>query len=157
MPHAGADEDDVGPLTAAPEIPAQGKEISMALVQDINLRGRLRLTVVAIVLTTLATAMAGASAAGSSPSSPFPGFLLDRGRYTTFDAPEAVFATLPYGINDRGQIVGRYDDASSEQPFLRDKAAGSPTSRSEAPGQPGPSTSTTMATSWASTVRTPRS
>jgi probable HAF family extracellular repeat protein len=95
----------------------------MALVEDTNLRGRLPV-VVAIVLTTLATAMAGASAAGSSPSSSFPGFLLDRGRYTTFDAPEAVFATLPYGINDRGQIVGRYDDASSEQAFLRDKAGG---------------------------------
>ena len=66
--------------------------------------------------------MAGAAGAGSSPRSPFPGFLLDRGRYTAFDAPEAVSATLPYGTNDRGQIVGRYNDASSEQGFLRDKA-----------------------------------
>jgi len=76
----------------------------------------------AVVFAALAVAMAGASAAGSSPRSPVPGFLLDRGRYTSFDAPEAVFATLPYGINDRGQIVGRYDDGGSEQVFLRDDA-----------------------------------
>jgi hypothetical protein len=76
----------------------------------------------AIVFAALAVAMAGASAAGSAPRSSFPDFLLDRGRYTAFDAPEAVFATLPYGINDRGQIVGRYNDASSEQGLLRDKA-----------------------------------
>jgi hypothetical protein len=76
----------------------------------------------AAVFATLTLAIAEAPAAGTSPRPSFPGFLLDRGRYTAFEAPEAVFATLPYGINDRGQIVGRYDDGSSEQGFLRDKA-----------------------------------
>jgi hypothetical protein len=33
------------------------------------------------------------------------GFLLERGRYTTFAATEAV-VTLPYDMNDRGQISG---------------------------------------------------
>jgi probable HAF family extracellular repeat protein len=95
----------------------------MALVQHTNVRRPTSALVAgAVVFAALTVAMAGASAASTSPRSPFPGFLLDRGRYTTFDAPEAGFATLPYGINDRGQIVGRYNDASSEQGFLRYKA-----------------------------------
>ena len=108
----------------------------MAWIEDTNLRGRLPV-VVAIVLTTLATAMAGASAQSSAPSqasmrgassaarpSPrvqFPGFLLDRGRYTAFEAAGAVTQTFPIGINDRGQIVGYYDDAGGVHGFLRQK------------------------------------
>jgi probable HAF family extracellular repeat protein len=95
----------------------------MALVQHTNVR-RPRCTLVAgaVVLAALTLALAEVPAASSSPRSPVPGFLLDRGRYTAFDAPEAVFSTLPYGINERGQIVGRYDDGGSEQGFLRNKA-----------------------------------
>ena len=112
----------------------------MALVEDTNLRRRLRPLVVAIVLTTLATAMAGASAqspagapsqepsmrgassaARPSPRVQFPGFLLDRGRYTAFEVAGAVTQTFPIGINDRGQIVGYYDDASGLHGFLRQK------------------------------------
>jgi uncharacterized membrane protein len=40
-----------------------------------------------------------------------PGFLLDRGEFTTIDHPDAVLETAPYGINNRGQIVGGYDTA----------------------------------------------
>jgi hypothetical protein len=35
-----------------------------------------------------------------------PGFLLDRGEFTTIDHPDAVLETASYGINNRGQIVG---------------------------------------------------
>ena len=42
-----------------------------------------------------------------------PGFLLNRGEFTTIDHPYAVLETAPYGINNRGQIVGQYVDAAS--------------------------------------------
>jgi hypothetical protein len=45
------------------------------------------------------------SDSGSGPRSPFPGFLLDRGRYTSFDAP-GVPMTLARDLNNRGQIAG---------------------------------------------------
>jgi uncharacterized membrane protein len=64
---------------------------------------------------------AGASAAGSSAQIQFPGFLLDRGRYTAFEVAGAVTQTFPIGINDRGQIVGYYDDADGLHGFLRQK------------------------------------
>ena len=100
--------------------------------------GRLRLVAAAAVVLvafTVSTAMAAAPVgtpaeltlvgattrvgATAEPRTPTPGFVLDRGRYRGFDAPQARFSTLPYGINNRGAIVGRYDDGS-EQPFLRD-------------------------------------
>ena len=40
-----------------------------------------------------------------------PGFLLDQGKFTTINHPDAVLETAPYGINNRGQIVGGYDTA----------------------------------------------
>jgi probable HAF family extracellular repeat protein len=90
-----------------------------------RVRGRLRLAVAgAVMLTALITASAAAAPTtmgeqtDAGPRTPTPGFLLDRGRYRGFDAPQARFSTLPYGINNRGQVVGRYDDGS-EQPFLR--------------------------------------
>jgi probable HAF family extracellular repeat protein len=45
---------------------------------------------------------------------PVHGFLWDRGRYTKFDVPGAT-TTGPYEINNRGQIVGNYTDASGAQ------------------------------------------
>jgi hypothetical protein len=45
------------------------------------------------------------------------GFLWDRGRFITFDAPGATI-TAPFGLNDRGQVVGAAgnpgDQASTE-------------------------------------------
>jgi hypothetical protein len=38
----------------------------------------------------------------SRPRTPVPGFLLERGRYTRFDAPGAVQQTNALGINNRG-------------------------------------------------------
>jgi probable HAF family extracellular repeat protein len=67
------------------------------------------------------------SASGSGPRSPFPAFLLDRGRYTAFEAPDPEVRLIPYGINNRGVIVGEYIRVGpdgipdSESGFLRDR------------------------------------
>jgi hypothetical protein len=88
---------------------------------------RLRVPVVAGVLATLAFASVGYAAsadgrraAGDAPATaatarlqaltartaaPFPGFVLDRGRYVTVDVPGAE-GTAAGGINDRGQAAG---------------------------------------------------
>ena len=51
-----------------------------------------------------------------------PGFLLDRGEFTTIDHPKATLETAPYGINNRGQIAGIYADADrTTHAFLRDQ------------------------------------
>jgi hypothetical protein len=75
--------------------------------------GRLRLAVAgAVVLTALTAATTAAAAttmgehADASPRSLTPGFLLDRGRYTTLEVPGATVETAASGINNRGQIVG---------------------------------------------------
>ena len=69
---------------------------------------------------------------------PVPGLLLDRGRYTAFEVAGAVTLTFPIGINDRGQIVGYYDDADGLHGFLRHKDGSSAQSTSRAPAQPRP-------------------
>jgi hypothetical protein len=87
--------------------------------------------------------VAGAAAAGSSPRSQVPVFVLDKGRFTGFDAPApqdlvrinnrgqivrgflrdrrgrfaridfpGAAGTQPNDLNDRGQVVGEYQDAS---------------------------------------------
>jgi probable HAF family extracellular repeat protein len=45
---------------------------------------------------------------------PTHGFLWEKGRYTKFDVPGAT-ATSPYEINNRGQIVGNYNDRDGAQ------------------------------------------
>jgi hypothetical protein len=55
------------------------------------------------------------------PRSPSPGFLLDRGRYTTIEAPGATEETAAGGINNRGRIVGgARGDGRPDRGFLRD-------------------------------------
>jgi hypothetical protein len=44
------------------------------------------------------------------PRTPSPGFLLDKGRCTTFDVPDARVGTSPLDINNRAEIVGSYSD-----------------------------------------------
>jgi uncharacterized membrane protein len=67
------------------------------------------------------------SDSGSGPRSPFPAFLLDRGRYTAFEAPDPEVRLIPYGINNRGVVVGEYIRVGpdgipdSESGFLRDR------------------------------------
>jgi hypothetical protein len=106
----------------------------MALVEDRDVPGRARLPVAAaIVLTALATPLAGASArpqtmdASGTSSRPQPTctqgnclFLLEKGRYTTIELPGRV----PYivEVNNLGQIAGIYfDDAGGEHGFVRDR------------------------------------
>jgi probable HAF family extracellular repeat protein len=42
------------------------------------------------------------------PRSPFPGFLLDRGKATPIEADDPAVQVFPGGINNRGVIVGEY-------------------------------------------------
>jgi probable HAF family extracellular repeat protein len=48
---------------------------------------------------------------------PAQGFLLDKGVYTTIEAPGAS-TTIPFGINNRGQIVGVSFDGVRYRGFL---------------------------------------
>jgi hypothetical protein len=110
-------------------------------------RRGLRLAVAGAVLLTALTAatataappspMGGQAPAmsrlGASPSqdpsvsSPPPGFLLERGRFTPVAIPRRLEATAPWGIaptgiNDRRQIVGEYiDDRLISRGFLIDQ------------------------------------
>jgi hypothetical protein len=78
-------------------------------------RRRLRVAVTAVVmLATLTVGTTGvaastptpvsatAAAAGTGPRTPAPGFLLKRGRYTRFDAPDAVQQTVPSASTPAG-------------------------------------------------------
>jgi hypothetical protein len=72
------------------------------------------LLLVALVEAGPATAQAAApppvSCITDNPVDPLgPGFLLDRGKFTTINHPKATLETAPYGINNREQIVGGYD------------------------------------------------
>jgi hypothetical protein len=68
--------------------------------------------VVAGPVTARAAEPPPVSCIADNPVDPLgPGFLLDRGKFTTIDHPDAVLETAPYGINNRGQIVGGYDTA----------------------------------------------
>jgi hypothetical protein len=91
----------------------------MAPTARTYLRRRLGVLITgAAVLTTLMTVTAAASAPAMKPPAPgltrprtvVPGFLLDRGRYTKFDAPTAVTETAPASINNHGQLVGTYEN-----------------------------------------------
>ncbi len=60
----------------------------------------------------------------TSPRTPIPGYLLERGRYTKFDAPDAGLQTTALGINNRGVIVGKYTDGDGVQHGFRRDARG---------------------------------
>jgi probable HAF family extracellular repeat protein len=111
----------------------------MASTARPNLGRRLRMAVAgaavlsALTVTTAAAApptpMGGPAAgptrlgADTRPRTPVPGFLLDRGRFIRFDAPNAGIETGPTGINNRGQIVGYSvadDTDATYHGFLRD-------------------------------------
>jgi hypothetical protein len=93
-----------------------------------RVRGRLRLAVAGAVMVTALSAATAAAAptpmgvqADVSPRSLRPGFLLERGRYTTLEVPGATVETAPIGINNRGQIVGTARTGiGGDRGFLRD-------------------------------------
>jgi probable HAF family extracellular repeat protein len=62
---------------------------------------------------------AGDSGSGTGPRSPFPGFLLDQGRYRTIKAPDPGVELYPLGINNRGQVVGTF---STDTPIVNNTA-----------------------------------
>jgi probable HAF family extracellular repeat protein len=80
---------------------------------------------------------------GSRPEADgsFRGFLLERGRVTTFTVPAAQ-VTVPYGINDHGQIVGwmlaltATDPLAGARGFLLATGAMGPFTPIEVPGAP---------------------
>jgi probable HAF family extracellular repeat protein len=68
----------------------------------------------ALVVSAGAPAVAGAvPASGSQPHTPAPGFLLSKGRYSTFDVPAATTGTSPIGITNAGLIVGKFNDGTT--------------------------------------------
>ena len=80
-------------------------------------------SIAAVVVATLTLAMASASATQAPhPRAPIPGYLLDRGRYITVrGAGPAGYDIVPIGINNRGEIVGEYDQAGKRvHGMLRD-------------------------------------
>jgi probable HAF family extracellular repeat protein len=100
---------------------ARGSRVRLALVAAIALATLVvGMTGAAATTPTAAGAAeptllrAGAPAADTSPRTPLPGYLLQRGRYTRFDAPGAGLVTGPSGINNRGQVVGYYVEADAD-------------------------------------------
>jgi probable HAF family extracellular repeat protein len=74
----------------------------------------------------LAVAVVDASAAERSapaltPRAPVPAFVLDRGRYKSFEASDPTVTLAPFGINNRGRISGEYLAPDRESGFLRDR------------------------------------
>ena len=67
--------------------------------------------------------------------------MLDQGRYTTFRAPDAP-ATIPYDLNNRGQIVGytaaptATDPLAGARGFLLAKGTRGPFTPIDVPGAP---------------------
>lgn len=68
----------------------------------------------------------GSPTARDTTHTPMPSFLLDHGRFATFDVPAACMGTSASGINDKGHIVGKYNDGTTpggagarEHGFLR--------------------------------------
>ena len=117
-----------------------------------------RLPIAAVVVATLTVAIAEAPAASSSPRSPIPGFLLDRGRYIPFEAPDPQVRIVPIGINNRGEIVGEYIRPEKRVRHAARQARHDHELRR--PGRPrdrGGSTSTIAARSSAPTAKTRRS
>jgi probable HAF family extracellular repeat protein len=58
---------------------------------------------------------------GPGPLGPFPGFRLDRGGSTAFEAPEPGVLLIPLDVNNFGQITGEYIRPDSESGFVRDR------------------------------------
>jgi hypothetical protein len=84
-----------------------------------------------LVATLVGAALAGASLAGATadgaktasavtPRSPIPAFVLDRGRYKSFEARDPAVRLFPGAINKRGVIAGEYLTPDRESGFVRD-------------------------------------
>ncbi len=83
-------------------------------------------TVTALVLSLLATVtVAGpvseSEAAAATSTGPLAGFVRVKDRYATFDLPGQRTMTALNGINNSGQIVGKYPDSRGFHGLLRDQ------------------------------------
>jgi hypothetical protein len=110
-----------------------------SLSTRLNARRRRHLAIAgAVVLAALTTAPAAAAMppmeataprptstslrADTRPRTPLPGFVLDKGRFTGFDAPGAVMQTGAAAINNFGKIASNDVDADAAyHGFLRDR------------------------------------
>ena len=63
----------------------------------------------------------------------FHGFLARRGRFTSIDDPHATVGTMAFGINQRGTIVGSYDNAHG---FLLENGSYHTIDAPQLPGEP---------------------
>jgi hypothetical protein len=73
-----------------------------------------------LLAATPATSSARTDARHPEPvTSQFPAFVLDRGRYTSFEAPDPAVGLFPDGITNSGVIVGEYLAPDRESGFIR--------------------------------------
>ena len=94
----------------------------MAVPAHSNL-GRRTLIAVVAALALMASTMptAGASPRRGGPRrSAAPAFVLERGRFTSFEAKDPNVFLVPFGINNREQITGEYIRLDSESGLYRD-------------------------------------
>jgi uncharacterized membrane protein len=82
----------------------------------------------ALVLALLAAAGPAAAkndrkGSDTRPRAAIAGFVLDKGRYRPIEPPGAATQTLAFGIDNRGRIVGGFDDADGRaHGFLRERS-----------------------------------
>ena len=128
-------------LTAAIATAAPATPMEVSAPQ----RARLGAVAGVVVVTSLTTATAAAAPtttgeqADARPRSLTPGFLLQRGRYTTIEVPGATVETAPTGINNRGQIVGfsvSNPAAATARGFLLARGVNGPFTPVRFPGAP---------------------
>jgi probable HAF family extracellular repeat protein len=125
---------------ASPAPPNRGRRLRLAAVGAVMLTATATMTAAAAVeappVQSLApqasrpgpgTGSTTRSNGTASPRSPFPGFVLERGRYTSIEAPDPNVWLFPFDINNRGQLTGEYvrigpdGVPDSESGFVRDK------------------------------------
>lgn len=102
-------------------------------ITSIGRRGLAAIAAAAMVLASLAVANSKPASAAPPPKASIgpskgssirsPGFLLDKGRYRTIQAPGARTHTYAWGINDRGLIAGGFDNPSFDGPDGRGHGA----------------------------------
>jgi probable HAF family extracellular repeat protein len=91
------------------------------------MRSLIAALVAAVALITAGVAAAwvltdGANAApAATPRSPVPAFVLDRGRFESFEASDPTVTLAPFGMNNRGRISGEYLAPDRESGFLRER------------------------------------
>jgi probable HAF family extracellular repeat protein len=112
---------------ASPARPNRGRRLRLAVAGAAVLTALTVTTAMASPLTPMGDQTPAMTRPGASPSqdpnvsSLSPGFLLDRGRYSTIEAPGATEETAAVGINNRGQIVGTARGGGQpDRGFVRD-------------------------------------